>query len=95
MRSCWAHVLPGARTPAMTTDRRDIIREAIRDKHIIVVAAAGQYAFTSTENSTVEPASYPGVVAASGCTDIGHPWDLAGNTRPSGHCQQQRVPRNT
>lgn len=56
---------------------QDIIREAVRDKHIIVVAAAGQYAVTSTDNTTVEPASYPGVVAAGGCTDIGHPWDLA------------------
>ena len=35
------------------------------------------HAFTSTDNTTVEPASYPGVVAAGGCTDIGHPWDLA------------------
>lgn len=54
-----------------------IIRRAVTEKNIIVVAAAGQYAFSTWDNSVIEPADYQHVVAVAGCTDIPHPWSLS------------------
>ena len=51
-----------------------IIRRAVTEKNIIVVAATGQYAFSTWDNSVIEPADYQHVVAVAGCTDIPHPW---------------------
>ncbi len=70
-----AHVVSISLGGILDSTLEEIITRAVHEKHMIVVAAAGQGAdFLSPNKSVVEPASFEDAIAVAGSTPAGIPW---------------------